>query len=172
MTEKIKVAIDIAIIVIAIFSLLYFPSCLISYFYRRYFIKKFGSYFQMAGCEVKASNFLDFSTLIKSQYKGREILVWAGRLPYDTNLPRFFLKRAALFSIKLKDRSAWSLRFKLLSPERLSPDISNFKIYELVGNYLRVTVWDKEIPDSSEKMRALLEELYNKAQSIESGQYV
>ena len=71
-------------------------------------------------------------------------------------------KYKAEFRIRLKSRSMCD--FKI---EHLSLGIFSSGNYNIVGNYLTRKVESENMPDSKEKARALLEDLYSKMQYIE-----
>lgn len=158
----IDIIVFLIIVILFILILYYVFMCLYLYFGRRHFFKKYGVIFNSLGYKVAVANFFNpVPYFIRLEYMGRDIL--------GLNLPMGY-KYKGEFRIRLKGRSMFNFEI-----EHISLGIFSSGNYDLVGNYLTRKVEAENMPDSKEKARALLEDLYSKMQYIEkigaSGNY-
>ena len=134
------------------------------FFINKAFIQKNLSYLKNLGYKTEKNNFFNpFAASIKIHYKDRDILFFNDSSNKDTDS-----KENPYYSelrIKIKNRKNYSGFKKVTFP-------SGEGCYHLLGNYLVSNKPDKDMPDSTEKAKQLLEDLYQHMKIIERNEKV
>lgn len=142
---------------IVVSFIFYFMMCVFIYFLRNKFVKKHGEPFRMIGASFQTVNFFNcFVASAKLEHQGKEVFIFESRGKFAD--PKYPWQ----FSIKLEGSSALKLKGKHLPSE-----LSGSQDYQIRGGCLIRLLTETDIPNTPEKAKALLDNLFDKKRILD-----